>query len=87
MLLAATFRDAGDLAEAERWLRRAVGLRPDYWRNWNSLGALLLRRGDYPGARVAFERIVQLVPQKNRGYEQLAAVLQGTKKKGKAPAV
>jgi eukaryotic-like serine/threonine-protein kinase len=72
--LAATYRNAGRLAEAERWYRRAAELRPDYWGNWNSLGALLLRRGDYAGARAAFERIVKLVPDKNRGYEQLAAV-------------
>jgi Flp pilus assembly protein TadD len=72
--LAATYRDAGRLPEAERWFRRAVELRPDYWRNWNSLGSLLKRRGDYRGARAAFERIVRLVPGKNRGYEQLAAL-------------
>jgi len=72
--LAATYRNAGRLAEAEHWYRRAVELRPDYWANWNSLGALLLRRGDYAGARAAFEHIVKLVPGKNRGYEQLAAI-------------
>jgi len=51
-----------------------VELQPRYWANWNSLGALLLRRGDYAGARAAFEHIVKLVPGKNRGYEQLAAI-------------
>ena len=72
--LAATYRDAGRLAEAETWYRKAVALRPDYWKNWNSLGAILFRRGDYAGAREAFAQIVRLVPDKNRGYEQLAAV-------------
>ena len=72
--LAATYRDAGRLPEAERWFRRAVELRPESWSNWNNLGSLLVRKGDYPGARLAFEQIVRLVPGKNRGYEQLAAV-------------
>jgi Flp pilus assembly protein TadD len=54
-------------------------LRPGYWKNWNALGALLVRRGDYANAKRAFAEIVRLAPEKNRGYEQLAAlaILQG----------
>ena len=77
--LAASYREAGDLAHAEARLRHAVKLRPGYWRNWNALGGLLVLRADYDGARAAYEKITQLVPQRNLGYEQLAAIaiLQG----------
>ncbi len=72
--LAWSQRDAGNLNAAEAALRKAVQLRPDYWRNWNALGALRFRRADYRGAADAFRQIVRIFPEKNRGYEQLAAV-------------
>src|SRR5205085_11879700 len=72
--LAWSHRDAGNLDAAEADLLKAVALRPDYWRNWNALGALRFRRADYRGAAEAFRQIVRIFPEKNRGYEQLAAV-------------
>jgi serine/threonine-protein kinase len=72
--LYASYRDAGDMVRAEESVRRALALRPGYWNNWNSLGALLVKKGDYAGARRAFEQIVKLIPEANRGYEQLALV-------------
>ena len=72
--LAAAYRQAGALAEAESHFRHATQLRPGYWRNWNSLGQLLLIRGDYAGAREAFGQVIRLVPEKNVGYTSLATV-------------
>jgi len=74
MQLAATYLEAGKLAEAEKWCRQAIALRPDAWRNWNRLGNILRKGGDYAGARAAFAQIVRLMPEINRGYEQLAAI-------------
>ena len=72
--LAAAYRDAGNLAQAESHFRHAAGVRPGYWRNWNSLGTLLVMRGNFAGAREAYGKVIHLVPEKNVGYTQLAAV-------------
>jgi len=72
--LAAAYREDGKLALAESHLRHAIEVRPGYWRNWYSLGYLLLMRGNYEGAREAFRQVVHLVPEKNVGYTLLAAV-------------
>jgi TolB-like protein/Flp pilus assembly protein TadD len=77
--LAVTYQDAGFLDRAEESYRRAVSLRPGYWRTWNNLGGVLVRKGDYDQARSAFRQVIQLAPKSNRGYENLAAleVLEG----------
>ena len=61
---------AGRLDEAEQSFRRAVELRPLGWRDWNRLaGFLLTTRSDYAGARAAYEKVAQLAPASNRGFE------------------
>ena len=73
--LGASYREAGDLERAEESFRRALSLRPGYWRNWNSLGSLLVRKGEYPGARAAFEQVVKLDPPgRSLGHQQLVAL-------------
>ena len=59
--------------------RTAIELRPSYWRNWNSLGSMLVSKGDYTGARASYLEVVRLAPDLNRGYENLAnvAILEG----------
>src|SRR5436309_532449 len=54
--------------------REALRLRPGYWRNWDFMGALWARAGDYDSARVAFSKVMRLAPGENRGFEQLAAI-------------
>src|SRR5262249_30201951 len=71
--LAAAQRDAGDLVAAEASARRAIAVRPSYWRNWNSLGNVLVLRGDYAGAAEAFRQVVNFTPDKNVGYVGLGA--------------
>ena len=72
--LAASYRDSGNLVLAEEVQRRAVALQPEYWRNWDQLGQLLFRAAKYDGAAAAFREVIRLLPEKNRGYENLAAV-------------
>ena len=73
--LAASYREAGDLANAESHFRHTTEVRPGYWRNWRSLGDLRYQqRGDYAGAREAYTKVIDLVPEENIGYTRLAAV-------------
>lgn len=73
--LAAAYREAGDLANAESHFRHTTEVRPGSWRNWRSLGDLRFQqRGDYAGAREAYTRVIDLVPEDNVGYTRLAAV-------------
>jgi tetratricopeptide (TPR) repeat protein len=53
---------AGDLAAAERSIREALVIRPDYWSHWNELGNVLLRVGEHQEARTAYERAAGLAP-------------------------
>jgi len=72
--LAATQRESGNLATAEVTVRRAVAIRPTYWRNWNSLAGLLWRRGNYAEAKDAYLQVARLLPDKNVGYAGAAAM-------------
>src|SRR5262249_11085003 len=55
--LASAYLEAGDLNRAVASARTAIELRPSYWKNWNYLGQLLTRKGDYAGARAAYEQV------------------------------
>ncbi|MGE5177201.1 MAG: protein kinase domain-containing protein [Hyphomicrobiales bacterium] len=72
--LARTYEEGGFLDRAEESYRKAVSLRPGYWRTWNNLGGVLIRKGDYTEARAAFRQVIALAPDLNRGYENLAAL-------------
>jgi Flp pilus assembly protein TadD len=60
--LAVSYQIIGDVEEAERCLRSAVGLQPDDWSGWNALGSFLVRVGDYAAARIAYRNAAQLSP-------------------------
>jgi serine/threonine protein kinase/Flp pilus assembly protein TadD len=60
--LAISYDVAGELTKEEDMLRQAIAIRPDYWGSWNQLGAVLQLRGDYTGAREAYERAVKTTP-------------------------
>ena len=72
--LAAAYRESGDLRRAELHSRHATKVRPGYWRNWNALGNALYVQGNYAGAREAYGQVIQLVPETNVGYTQMAMV-------------
>jgi tetratricopeptide (TPR) repeat protein len=63
------------LRTAERLLRMAVALDPQfYWPHW-VLGRTLQTKGDYGGAELAFNAAIALDPYYARGYEQRALTL------------
>jgi hypothetical protein len=59
-------RNGEDHAKAGRWqlavseYRQAIALKPDFWLAYYDLGLALIRLGDLPGARAAFERYLNL---------------------------
>jgi len=74
-LLGEAYAKLGDLAQAPKCYRAALKLQPSGPRVWRSYGRfLLLTAGDLAGAEQAFRREIELSPQDNKGYEDLAAV-------------
>jgi Flp pilus assembly protein TadD len=65
----------GRLDEAERSLRKAIEVGPQFAEAYSSLGLLLLRRGDFAGAADQFERAVRLSPGDPRPIKNLARLL------------
>ena len=59
---AAAARDRADPAEAIRWYREGVRLRPDWDEGWWYLGALSYEKGESAAAVRAFSRFVELKP-------------------------
>jgi len=56
-------------------LRAAVALGSEAWSNWNALGSLLTRKGDYAGAREAFSQAAELAPSTaTQALENLASL-------------
>jgi eukaryotic-like serine/threonine-protein kinase len=62
-------------ADAERWFKRAIELRPGYWHNYNGYGSYLLRGGKLKEAEDAFQHVIELRPESSTGYSNLAATL------------
>ncbi|HXK08942.1 MAG TPA: tetratricopeptide repeat protein [Vicinamibacteria bacterium] len=65
---AAAARDTGDPAEAVRWYREGVRLRPDWDEGWWYIGALSYERHDSSQAARAFGRFVALKPDSGPGW-------------------
>jgi hypothetical protein len=64
----------GDLALAEKLIRRATATQPDNPRLWNDQGLLLDRRGDEPGADRAFRYAIRMARDFAEPYHHLAAL-------------
>jgi tetratricopeptide (TPR) repeat protein len=64
----------GDHEAALEHVRAALALAPDSLGALWQLGALLRERGDYAGARDAFQRVVALEPQSGEARDALAEV-------------
>ncbi|CAM2067265.1 Tetratricopeptide repeat protein [Sulfidibacter corallicola] len=58
--LSLAFRQQGALAVAEAACREGVRRQPENAKMWNWLGAVLEERGDFPGARDAYEQAIQV---------------------------
>jgi serine/threonine-protein kinase len=55
-------------------LRRAIELRPGYWRHHQSLGLAYYAMGLYADAETAFKRVIELQPDSAWGYQALGTV-------------
>jgi Flp pilus assembly protein TadD len=53
--------------------RRAIDLRPAYWENYNSEGTFFLAQGKLGAAKAAFQKVIDLRPDSDIGYTNLAA--------------
>lgn len=73
--LAGVHAAAGDTSAAERELRTALRLNPDFGLTHYDLGVLLLDRGDVAGAVAAFERAADLLPTFKAAHYNLGVAL------------
>jgi tetratricopeptide (TPR) repeat protein/TolB-like protein len=71
--LAAAYQKLGKAAAAEDAYRKAVSLRPNYWRVYNTFGAFYLDQARYSDAAEMFNKTIQLAPLNYRGYSNLGA--------------
>jgi tetratricopeptide (TPR) repeat protein/tRNA A-37 threonylcarbamoyl transferase component Bud32 len=67
------YASLGRDAEAERFYRRAIDLRPGYWENYNGFGKFCVQRGKLDRAKEMFSKVIELRPQSNTGYNNKAA--------------
>jgi serine/threonine-protein kinase len=69
----------GKPEQAEDIYRRAIAIRPEYWRNYNLLGGFYANEAQYSKAEDMFEKVIALAPDSFRGYSNLGGVyiLQG----------
>jgi tetratricopeptide (TPR) repeat protein len=54
--------------------RRAIALRPSYWFNYNAQGSFFFRRARLEEAKEMFRKVIELRPESDTGYANLAAV-------------
>lgn len=58
--------------DAETEFERAVGADRHFWAGWFNLGVLRSARGDYVGARIAFNHVIRYKPGHSEALFQLA---------------
>jgi serine/threonine protein kinase/tetratricopeptide (TPR) repeat protein len=71
---AAVYQVLGKPDRAEEIYRRAIAVRPQYWRNYNLLGGFYTSRSQYPKAEEMFKTVITLAPDSFRGYSNLGGV-------------
>jgi Flp pilus assembly protein TadD len=69
--LARAYRGLGRVEAAEQTFQKAIELRPQYWNNYNDLGALYIAQGRYEQAIPMFRRVTELAPDNRWGYTNL----------------
>jgi serine/threonine-protein kinase len=75
-LLGEAHAKLGDMTQARKSYRAALALQPSGPRVWRSYGNFLLQKAaDFAGAENAYRREIELSPQDNKGYEDLAVAL------------
>ncbi len=78
------YRSAGDLAEAERYLRESTRLEADRSDYWNDLGTILKNRDKMEDALAAYDRSLEINPQLAEALYNSANVLVELKREKEA---
>lgn len=73
--LAELLRMNGNLDEAERYIRSAIQLAPDFYVVWDTLGGILFDRGNLAGAEESYLKALELFQGDSRVYLNYAKVL------------
>ena len=71
---ALTYLDKWDLEQAEKTLREAIELDPEYARAWNKLGVVFARRKDLRQAEDCFNQAIALDPKLASSYSNLGNI-------------
>jgi tetratricopeptide (TPR) repeat protein len=71
--LAAAYQKLRKASAAEDAYRKAVSLRPNYWRVYNTFGIFYSDQARYSDAAEMFKKTIQLAPLNYRGYSNLGA--------------
>ena len=66
--------ELGKPDRAEDIYRRAIAIRPEYWRNYNLLGRFYSNQAQYSKAEDMFEKVMTLAPDSFRGYSNLGGI-------------
>lgn len=71
--LAVAYQRLGKTSAAEDAYRKAISLRPNYWRVYNTFGIFYLNQARYSDGAEMFKKTIQLAPLNYRGYSNLGA--------------
>jgi eukaryotic-like serine/threonine-protein kinase len=71
--LAVAYQRLGNTSSAEDAYRKAISLRPNYWRLYNTFGIFYSDQARYSDAAEMFKKAIQLAPLNYRGYSNLGS--------------
>ncbi|MFH1278382.1 MAG: tetratricopeptide repeat protein [Candidatus Eisenbacteria bacterium] len=60
--LGMSYKDKGDLAKAEEYVRRSLDVDPDYLLGWVDLARILYRRGDQEKSAETWNKVIAMAP-------------------------
>lgn len=70
------FKKLGNLEQAERCLREAIKLQPDFWIAYNNLGTLLQNLGNLSEAKQCYQKAIEFNPNLVEAISNLASIWQ-----------
>jgi tetratricopeptide (TPR) repeat protein len=73
--LASAYQNLNELDKAEETYKRAISIRPQYWRGYSAIGVFYFAQARYGQAEAMFERAVSLRPGDFGDYSNLGATL------------
>jgi tetratricopeptide (TPR) repeat protein len=73
--LAGAYRHLNQPDKAEETYKRAISVRPQYWRGYSYLGVFYFAQAEYEKAATAFRRATELAPDNYDAFNNLGAAL------------